>query len=256
MKLTLKPSPTSNLAWLENFPNPPNILPYTHSIRPKRLIRTPPTPLSTKPLSNAPTAITISLRELNWISKSFGPPTSPSENEEQTLDQLTRKWNEEMFGNVRRKRKILLEEVWAFDIIEEERALGHEERMKKAEVLNELERSTLMEEVSLKQKSRVLWLREDDKCTKFFHKVANSNRSKNSIGSLLINGTVSTNRVEISEHIVQFYKELYTEQFKWRPLLDGLSLDSIGEAESICLERGFEEREVLEVVKEMNGDQA
>jgi hypothetical protein len=37
------------------------------------------------------------------------------------------------------------------------------------------------------------------------------NKRKNSINSLLIDGTLSTNRVEISEHIVQFYKILFTE---------------------------------------------
>jgi hypothetical protein len=123
----------------------------------------------------------------------------------------------EVFGDIGRKRKILLEEFCAFDIIEEQRALGHEEKMRKAEVLSELEKSILMEEVSWRQKSRALWFREGD-CMKFFHKVANSNRRKNSIDSLLIDGTLSSK--EISEHIVQFYKELYTEQFNWRPLLD------------------------------------
>jgi hypothetical protein len=59
----------------------------------------------------------------------------------------------------------------------------------------------------------------------FLHKVANSNRRKNSIDSLLIDGTLSTNRVKIGEHIVQFYKKLYTEQFSRQPLLDGLSFD-------------------------------
>jgi hypothetical protein len=59
-----------------------------------------------------------------------------------------KKWNVEVFGDVGRKREILLEEVCAFDIIEEERALCHEERMRKAKFLSELEKSTLMKEVS------------------------------------------------------------------------------------------------------------
>jgi len=38
--------------------------------------------------------------------------------------------------------------------------------------------------------------------------------------------------------------------------LDGLSFDSIYEIEAIWLERDFEEGEVLEVVKAMNGNKA
>jgi hypothetical protein len=86
--------------------------------------------------------------------------------------------------------------------------------------------------------------------------MVNSNRRKKSIDSLLVDGTISTNRLEISENIGQFYKNLYIEQFDWRPLLDNLSFDSISESEVIWLERHFEDGEVLEVVKVMNGDKA
>jgi hypothetical protein len=135
------------------------------------------------------------------------------------------------------------------------RALGVEESMKKAKIVSELERSTLMEEVSWRQKSRILWLRKVTSA-KFFHTMANSNRRRNTIDSLLIDGTISTNRSEISEHIVQFYKKLFTEQFSWRLMVDGLSFDSIDEVAASWLEKDFEEREVWEVVKTMNGDKA
>jgi hypothetical protein len=62
--------------------------------------------------------------------------------------------------------------------------------------------------------------------------------------------------MKISEHNVHFYNELYTKQFNWRPLLDDLSFESIGEAEATWLEREFEEMEALGVVKAMNGDKA
>jgi hypothetical protein len=35
-----------------------------------------------------------------------------------------------------------------------------------------------------------------------FHKMTNSNRRKNSFDSLLVDDTISTNRMEISEHII------------------------------------------------------
>jgi hypothetical protein len=59
-----------------------------------------------------------------------------------------KKWNREVFGNVEWKKKILLEELCVFEVLEEERALGFEEKMKKAWIVSELERSTLMEEVN------------------------------------------------------------------------------------------------------------
>lgn len=68
-----------------------------------------------------------------------------------------------------------------------------------------------MEEVSWRHKSRVLWLKEGDKCTKFFHSMTNSNRRYNSLDSLLIGDTQSSNQTEISVHIVKFYQKLFTE---------------------------------------------
>jgi hypothetical protein len=128
--------------------------------------------------------------------------------------------------------------------------------MKKVDLSKELERLLLCEEVSWRQKSRALWLREGDKNTKFFHRVANSNRRNNSIESLLINGSLTSNVPTMKTHIVQFYSHLYSEQCRWRPKPDGLSFHSIGAEEGSWLERDFEESEVFEVVQAMNGDKA
>jgi hypothetical protein len=51
------------------------------------------------------------------------------------------RWNEEVFGKVERKKKVLLEEPSVLCI---GMALGVEKIMKKAEIVSELERSTLM----------------------------------------------------------------------------------------------------------------
>jgi hypothetical protein len=49
---------------------------------------------------------------------------------------------------------------------------------------------------------------------------------------------------------------LFTEWFSRRPVVDGLSFDSTVEVAASWLERDFEENEVWEVVKAMNGDKA
>jgi hypothetical protein len=49
--------------------------------------------------------------------------------------------------------------------------------------------------------SRVLWLKEGDKCTNIFHRVANLNRRNNSIELLSINGSVSSDQRVIRDCI-------------------------------------------------------
>ena len=96
-----------------------------------------------------------------------------------------RRWNYETFGHVG-KRKMLLDDVKKLDISGEGCGLNKEERRSKEELSSELERLLMCEEISWCQKSRALWLREGDKNTKFFHRVANSNKRNNAIESLII----------------------------------------------------------------------
>ena len=95
------------------------------------------------------------------------------------------------------------------------------ENQKKAVIVADLERTGLLEEISWRQKSRALWLQEGDKNTKFFHRLANSNRRYNSISSLSINGVLSTDLDAISQCITNFYSHLFEEEQGDRPLLDG-----------------------------------
>ena len=85
--------------------------------------------------------------------------------------------------------------------------------------------------------------------------MANSNRGNNTIESIKVNGSLSSNPIEIKEHMVQFYTNLFTESCGWRPLLEGLSMQSIEEENSRWLERDFE-IEVFEVVRHMKGDKS
>jgi len=84
-------------------------------------------------------------------------------------------------------------------------------------MLRELEKTLLFEEISWRQKSRALWLKEGDKNTKFFHRLANSHLKFNQVDSLSINGTISKNPTKFKEHIVQYYNNLYFENCSWWP---------------------------------------
>jgi hypothetical protein len=97
-------------------------------------------------------------------------------------------WNLEEFGDERARNKASYEELKMLGRIEEGRQLTEEEKARRRRISREVEASILQEEICWRQKSRVRWLKEGDKCTKFFHLVANANRRNNSIKSLIVNG--------------------------------------------------------------------
>jgi hypothetical protein len=86
-----------------------------------------------------------------------------------------KRWNELEFGNVGVLCIKKAEELKALDGLEDERGLGEKEKERKRVIFRELEVTLLQEEISWRQKSRICLLKEGDKCTKFFHLIANSN---------------------------------------------------------------------------------
>jgi hypothetical protein len=64
------------------------------------------------------------------------------------------------------------------------RGLSPEDHQLRDELKSEVVQIAHLVESSWRQKSRVLWLKEGDNNTKFFHKVTNSNRRRNFIGGL------------------------------------------------------------------------
>ena len=91
---------------------------------------------------------------------------------------------------------------------------------------------------------------------RFFHRMDNSNRKNNCIENLMIDGALSSNQDRISNHIVQFYINLYSEQQEQHPFQDVLDFPRISRDNVDWLERSFEETKIFEVIKEFNGDKS
>ena len=102
----------------------------------------------------------------------------------------------------------------------------------------------------------MLWINKGDNNTKFFHKVANSQRRYNHISMLEVDGIIYEDDSEMTDQVVQFYKNLYKDTEEWRPFVEGLEFDQIEGLERDWLERRFENEEILHVVKELEGDKA
>ena len=100
----------------------------------------------------------------------------------------------------------------------------------------------------------MLCIKERDNNTKFFHKMANSHRMSNHLRTLEVDRVVFKEESEVTNKVVQFYKNLYKETEGWRPFVEGLEFDRIGDMERVWLERKFEREEILQVVSDLEGD--
>ena len=100
------------------------------------------------------------------------------------LKDKIKRWNKEEFGNIMEEKKRLeqrMEELQQMDILE-----GIQEDRTKEEgiIINQLEERRKQEEILWRQKSRVQWLREGERNTKFFHKAMIQHRQRNKIFSI------------------------------------------------------------------------
>ncbi|RVW87919.1 DNA-repair protein XRCC1 [Vitis vinifera] len=114
---------------------------------------------------------------------------------------------------------------------EQLRALNEQELEARKEAREEFTKWALMEEISWRQKSRETWLKEGDKNTGFFHKMANSNKMRNCLKKIKVNGG-------------------------WHPCWNNIEFDSIGVEEAAKLEESFSVDEVFSTLSNLNRDKA
>jgi hypothetical protein len=71
-----------------------------------------------------------------------------------------------------------------------------------------------------------------------------------------VDGVSYGSNTEVREKVVEFYQSLHEETEEWRPTADGLDFASIQVANNNLLERPFEKEEIVQVVKDFQGDKA
>lgn len=134
-------------------------------------------------------------------------------------------------------------------MLEEDSLLNQESIKTRREVKRKLWVINRTEEVSWRQKYRVIWLKEGDKNTKFFHRMANARRRINYTGKIRRDTTILQDPSQIKEEITPFFEKLYSKEDIVRPSLDSIVFPMIQKDVKECLEKNFEEEEISKALK-------
>ena len=192
-----------------------------------------------------------------WNSYTFsGTPSYVLACKLKALKWDLKRWNREEFGDLSSNKSRLQADLLGLDVKEGSDGLTPDEKLQRETIKAELIRLAHLAETSWRQKSRVLWLKEGDNNTKFFHGMANSHRRSNYIEKLEEEGVLYDEDQAIKDHVVQFYQSLYHENEEWRPKVDELPLDPIRAGDQEWLERKFDKEEVVQVLHSVQGDKA
>ena len=84
-----------------------------------------------------------------------------------------------------------------------------------------------MVETHWRQHSRELWLREGDKNTGYFHRMAAAHRRINHMDRIKINGVWLTEEKDVREGVVNVFQHLLTENSDWKADIERLQLEQI-----------------------------
>ena len=116
-----------------------------------------------------------------------------------------KKWNREEFGDLAFRKKNLLTELMDLDAREELLGLSNEDQLLQIQLKGDIEQLASLEEISWRQKSQALYVKEGDNNTRFFHRLANSHRNANHIKRIEVDGVLYEDELDVRSQLVLFY---------------------------------------------------
>ena len=123
------------------------------------------------------------------------------------LKQKLKVWNREVFGNLECNKDAALQQVEYWDRVKGERSLTVEELACKKQANEGYAKWVDLEETHWRQASRELWLKEGDRNTVYFYRMASAHRRANYMDKIKTNGVKLTEEQEIREWVVNVFQQ-------------------------------------------------
>ena len=155
------------------------------------------------------------------------------------LKGILKVWNIDVFGKVETNKKDALRRISLWDDCKKVRGLDLEEAEDRVKARADFKNWALMEEISWRQKSREIWLKEGDRNTSFFHRMANTHRRRNCLNNICINGRKLDKEEDIKEGLVDAFQNLLSIQGGWSPPLPDLNLNRKGLRRRLAWRKSF-----------------
>jgi hypothetical protein len=170
-----------------------------------------------------------------------------------------RGWNANFRASIRNSKQILLHDLSSLESVMECRDLSDEEISTLFSIKNNLFSIYQVEEIYWQQRARMLWLREGDANTKFFHKIASSNRRCQQITSLDIDNVPCTDASLIKSHVFSYYKSMPGTKIFLSAFLDAAlwsEHEKVSPEENAMLCIPFSSEEIHKALFQMNPNKA
>ena len=160
------------------------------------------------------------------------------------LKERMKLWNKEQFGNTLTNMQKIEAELNKLESDTADRQLTSQESMKRKNLQQDLWTAAQKHESLMRQKARSRWIKEGDRNSRYFHMLINSHRSTNTLNGVLINGSWVEEPNRVKEEVRSFFQQRYQEPMQSRPVLNGVTFNSIGQHENNLLVEIFTEEEI------------
>jgi exonuclease III len=128
------------------------------------------------------------------------------------LKQTLKSWNRHTFGNIFESQKQLMEQMNEIQCKIREQGFTEDLKDQELKVNHQIANRKKQEEILWKQKSRIQWLKEGDRNTKFFHRATIQRRHSNKITHLITEeGETLHSHADLEAHLVDYFQDLLTE---------------------------------------------